>query len=402
MPTKPNSFYSDIEPLKFDPLIYPIDAKQDLFYPDCICFTIQKRTGVSITDVTEVAGGVARAFVEDWKVIGKDNPLLQKKIEAAMNAESVTKADATRMKEIATRVTKEYEAGGGKLSTDVFDLLKRSFVSLGTGMRKRKELSVGRESRNILGSIYLNMPNGIQFNDKANWSGTELGVVGKVVQSVVGGGTPDAGTAAGVALGGAGALAGSAIGGLPALVSKLGISGGMFGMAIGAMAAAGPIQKGIESALGISQNPYMEMMFTGVGFRSFQFEFIMRPKSTPEVTAVAEILKMFRTFSRPTYTQGDLGKSFMDYPMEFGIEFLTAGANSITGMPGDPIYQTSFRRNKNVPQLKNCVCDNVSSNYTPQSVWAAHQGGVPVAVTLSLSFQETELVMAEDVWEEGY
>ena len=56
----------------------------------------------------------------------------------------------------------------------------------------------------------------------------------------------------------------------------------------------------------------------------------------------------------------------------------------------------------NVPQLKDCVCDNVSSNYTPQSIWAAHKGGVPVAVTLSLSFQETELVMAEDVWKEGY
>ena len=56
----------------------------------------------------------------------------------------------------------------------------------------------------------------------------------------------------------------------------------------------------------------------------------------------------------------------------------------------------------NVPQLKNCVCDNVTTNYTPQSIWAAHNGGVPVAVTLGLSFQETELIMAEDVHRDGY
>ena len=399
--TEPTTnFYADLEPLsKWGPLIYPLDLNPDNFYPDCVCFTIQKRTGVSITDVTEVAGGAATEFISEWKSIGKDNPDLQKKIDAAVAAEPGQKADATRMKEIITRIAKD--------NPNVVDLLKTAFLSLGSGMKKRKALAVGKESRNILGSIYLNMPNGIQFNDKANWSGTELGVVGKVVQEAVGGGTPDAGTAAGVALGSAGAIAGSAIGGIPALVSKLGISGGMFGMAIGAMAAGGPIQKGIESALGIAQNPYMEMMFTGVGFRSFQFEFIMRPKSTTEVAAVADILKMFRTFSRPTYTQGDLGKSFMDYPMEFKIEFLTAGDHSGGGMAAvrgkqHDIKSNSYVTNPYVPQLKDCVCDNVSSNYTPQSIWAAHKGGVPVAVTLSLSFQETELVMAEDVWRDGY
>ena len=58
--------------------------------------------------------------------------------------------------------------------------------------------------------------------------------------------------------------------------------------------------------------------------------------------------------------------------------------------------------NKNIPKLKNCVCDNVSSNFTPHSIWAAHREGAPVAVNLSLSFQETELVMAEDVWKDNF
>jgi len=164
--------------------------------------------------------------------------------------------------------------------------------------------------------------------------------------------------------------------------------------------------------LGVAQNPYMEMMFTGVGFRAFQFEFIMRPRSTTEVYEVAQILKMFRTFTKPTFTEGGLNKSFMDYPMEFQIEFLTSGKydRATTELYDDmsdgskAVRQggNDYITNTNVPKLKNCVCDSVTSNYTPQSVWAAHDAGVPVAVTLGLSFQETELVMAEDVYEEGY
>ena len=39
-------------------LIYPDDVGktgEEMFYPECVCFTIQKRTGVSIDDVTSAA-----------------------------------------------------------------------------------------------------------------------------------------------------------------------------------------------------------------------------------------------------------------------------------------------------------------------------------------------------------
>jgi hypothetical protein len=171
----------------------------------------------------------------------------------------------------------------------------------------------------------------------------------------------------------------------------------MFGAAIGAMAAGSPMQKGAEAALGIAQNPYMEMMFSGIGFRKFSFEFILRPKSTAEVGDVAEILNTFRTFTKPSFSEGSLGKSFMDYPMEFKIEFLTSGEKGDRGATARS-GGMDFMINPHIPRLKNCVCDNVTSNFTPQSIWAAHEEGVPVAVTLGLSFQETELVMAEDVY----
>ena len=386
------SFYSDISKLKFNKsLIYPKDLG-DKFYPDCVCFTIQKRTGVSIDKVVQAGSNMANNMVEKWKKAGVPESL-QNKIKEI----NITDKPAEEKQQDTVKLVKDFYKG--KPPENLLELIGGSFVGFSgeMGEHQKTALTMGKSGANILGSIYLNMPNGIQFNEAANWGGQELGFMGKMAQDFVSGqgAAGDVGkTMAGAAAGSAGGMIGAAVGAIPSLVSKLGISGGMFGAAIGAMAAGSPIQKGFESALGVAQNPYMEMMFSGIGFRKFQFEFIMRPRDTDEVNTVAEILTKFRTFTKPTFAEGKLGKSFMDYPMEFGIKFLT-GVNSQS-------FESSFSDNTNVPKLKNCVCDNVTSNFTPQSIWAAHKGGVPLAVTLGLSFQETELVMAEDVYKEKY
>ena len=416
---KKGSFYSDVSELQFGPLIYPNDLNPDNFYPDCVCFTIQKRTGVSINDVTAAAGSIKDTYLKGWNGLDKqalkDYPGLDKLVRDAwkendVGGEAKDKAGMTRQKEILQTVSTKYFADKkDPFPANMLDLLSSSLAAFGASMvgAQQRELQVGKDGTNILGSIYLNMPNGISFDEKANWAGDPLGFVGKMTKNLIGGGGGQGETAAGAMVGSAGSLVGMGIGAIPSLVSKLGLQGGMFGAAIGAVAAGSPIQKGAEAALGIAQNPYMEMMFSGIGFRTFQFEFIMRPKSETEVDEVAEILRMFRTFTRPTYTESGLGKSFMDYPMQFKIEFLTAGDYSGGGMAAvrgkqHDIKSNSYVTNPFVPKLKPCVCDSVTSNYTPQSIWAAHKDGVPVAVTLGLSFQETELVMAEDVHGDNY
>jgi len=408
-PTAIKSFYGGSavpEPLKFSTLVYPKDLNPDNFYPDCICFTIQKRTGVSIDDfVAAGSAGVEKVKGEFAKLRGKFEPDLKKLMDDAIK-KFKGKATEIQILEAQNEVVEKYKETHPDFKLDpgfieaIGNGIKEAAIVI--GQKKTKALTRGTEGKNILGSIYMNMPSGITFNEKANWSGSGLGFMGKMTQDFVGSGTGDlVKTLTGAAAGSAGGMVGAAIGALPSLVSKLGISGGMFGMAIGAMAAGGPLQQGAESALGVAQNPYMEMMFSGIGFRAFQFEFIMRPKNTDEVDEVAEILNVFRTFTKPTFVEGSLGKSFMDYPMEFQIEFLTSGDKADQG-PEARRGGMDFETNPHVPKIKTCVCDNVTSNYTPQSIWAAHEDGVPVAVNLSLSFQETELVMAEDVYYMGY
>ena len=406
--------------LKFASLVYPNDLNAGNFYPDCVCFTIQKRTGVSIDKVTSSVGDSVDVFnasfggMQDKK--GNTPATLEKAVREALKGAGDKPSEKVRQEVTQAAIIKwkeDPENEGHGLPEDMTDVIGRSLSKFGSSMvgHQTAALKSAKEGKNILGSVYLNMPNGIQFNEAANWGGQELGFMGKMSKDLVGGGGQAAGTTAlGALAGSGGSLIGGAIGALPSLVSKLGISGGMFGAAIGAMAAGSPMQKGAEAALGVAQNPYMEMMFSGVGFRKFSFEFILRPRNTAEVTSVSNILHKFRTFTKPTFTEGKLGKAFMDYPMEFQIEFLTSG-NRVDppdtkavrkGMEAGKFNAGDYTTNPHVPKLKNCVCDNVTSNFTPQSIWAAHSGGNPVAVTLGLSFQETELVMAEDVFKRDY
>ena len=407
MAEEKKSFYSDVSELTFPSLIYPNDMSANNFYPDCVCFTIQKRIGVSINDMTTALGAGVKAHNTAWAghtdtKTGKIPESLQRAISKVLNKEKATEQNKQVGIQEAISAYKK-EKPDHNLPDNFFEVVKESVKAFGASMQgaQQKALQVGKDGTNILGSIYLNMPNGIQFNEAANWGGQELGFMGKATQDLVSGQGGLGTTAVGALAGSAGSLIGASVGAIPSLVSKLGISGGMFGAAIGAMAAGGPIQRGAESALGVAQNPYMEMMFSGVGFRKFQFEFILRPKSSDEVNEVAEILSTLRTFTKPTFTEGALGKSFMDYPMEFKIEFLTSGEKADQGAASrrDGMKYTI---NPHIPRLKDCVCDNITSNFTPQSIWAAHDEGAPVAVNLSLSFQETELVMAEDVYHKEY
>ena len=167
------------------------------------------------------------------------------------------------------------------------------------------------------------------------------------------------------------------------------------------------IQAGLEFGTKSAANPYMEMVFTGIGFRDFSFVFKFMPVSAEEVADVIEIIKMFRLHSKPSYVGegvGTLGKSFFNYPMYFDIEFLTLTSNAgnqldrtvgIRDVGGGGEY---YATNKYLPKIKTCVCNSVKTNFNASGMWAAFESGKPVTTELSLSFKETELVMAEDVY----
>ena len=398
-----------LQPDGFDSLVYPNDMSLDNFYPDCICFTFFRRRGVSIDTVKKAA---AAAWAPVYNAFENSSDLKSDKFDKGLK-EQINKAlekaggpTGARRKEIVTAATQAYiKDKGTKMPDSLLELIKNSLSDAGNVFAAeqvpKRQLKRTEQSKDKIGSIYLNMPNAIQFAEGANWGGESLGFIGKMAKDFIGG-SPEGSIMQGAkakAAGSAGGIAAAAVGVLPTLFTKLGLPGGMFGAGLGAAALGPGLQKGAESALGVAQNPYMEMLFSGVGFRKYSFDFILRPKSSPEIDTVVEIIRMFRTYTKPRYTEQGLKKHFMDYPMEVGIEFLTSIAYG-----NKTFAEQNYVNNPYVPKIKNCVCDNVTTNYTPQSVWASHAAGAPVAIGLALSFQETELVMADDVFDlkKGY
>jgi hypothetical protein len=318
----------DYNPKTFESLTYPLDMSANNFYPEAICFTINKRNGLQLQDV----------------------------------------ADATRAL-YATGKDDDVKTASSNFVNDI----------------NSKRIRGKKTSRELLGSIYMNMPSDISYSEEANWGGTEMGTLGKGISDFISGKDDPIAMAAGAGVGSIGNLVGAGLGtALGSVAGKLGL-----GAILGAIGGV-QIQKGIDHGLGVSKNPYMEMMFSGVGFRSFNFAFTMRPISEDEIDEVSKIIKMFRLHSRPSWVNHGISKSYMEYPQEFEIKFLTQRY-------GGSQHDLQLQENVSLPKIKPCVLSSITTNYTPQGLWTAFSSGAAVAVQMTLAFQETELLMAEDI-----
>jgi hypothetical protein len=139
--------------------------------------------------------------------------------------------------------------------------------------------------------------------------------------------------------------------------------------------------KDVAGVMGYAINPQLLVLFRGISFRHFQFDFVFSPRNENEAASVRNIIKAFRFHSSPEIAT-DLGVFYIA-PSTFDIEFLHKS-----------------HRNTNVNMIKTCVLTNYSVDYAPYG-WSTHIDGMPIQTTLSLQFQETEIVVKSDI-ELGY
>lgn len=146
----------------------------------------------------------------------------------------------------------------------------------------------------------------------------------------------------------------------------------------------------LEMKRGAILNPYKEVLFKGIGHRTFQFSFKFTPRNERESIIVKKIIHKFRVNAAPTYT--NLGENdrtdmaFLGYPNEFRIEFRKTG---------------DYSRNTFIPQIAACALTNISVNYGPQGMYEGHADGSPTEIELSLDFKELELITRGKV-QDGY
>jgi hypothetical protein len=164
--------------------------------------------------------------------------------------------------------------------------------------------------------------------------------------------------------------------------------------AAGAVPIVGGLATGVTSIMGndavklamnkfgYAFNPQSQMLFEGIDFRTYTMTFVFTPRSVQEAQIVKEIIKTFRMYAAPTVVE-DIGGFFFKPPGIFGVSFFSDGV---------PNY--------NINKLMDSVLESVEVNYAPNG-WSAHRDGKPVQTTITLSFKEMTLVDRTKI-ESGY
>lgn len=219
---------------------------------------------------------------------------------------------------------------------------------------------MGGGTRRIDKSIALYIPNNIQTAYGADWSTSELGIVGTVIDAATG-------------LGDLGTVAGwkqawdSAKTVVPnALVNTLaGVTQTLTN------ANVDDAKKAYNRTI---SNPYTEVIFNGVQNRTFSFTFKFIPKSSKEQEQVKEIVDLFKFHRAPEIKFGNVN-NYMLFPSEFDIMFFNKNVE-----------------NKYLFKISTCAMTNMTVNQGGDSHFATHADGAPFFTEITLEFTEMEVL----------
>ena len=282
--------------------------------------------------------------------------------------------DATTFKSYGTE-TANYRKGlidrGGK----------GNFIqSDGVDLRKGRKASGGIQSilpttTRITDSIAIYLPPNVKDATGVSYNNSEMGIIGAAAAGA--GDLVDA-----VQRGDMTALA-QTVG--TAAVDLLKVAGLNLGSEfIGTLAGVDPegVKGFAKKAFGQASNPYMEVLFEGVELRTFTYNFTFSPRNADETDDVQKIIEMFRFHMLPELNGGS--SAFMTLPSTFDIHYM---------------YQVSpdvAKENNFYTKIATCVLKGCDVDYTPNGV-KSFASGAPTQITMSLSFQETEMLTKQHV-----
>jgi len=158
-----------------------------------------------------------------------------------------------------------------------------------------------------------------------------------------------------------------------------------------ALTALNTVAPGATAALQIRMGAIisnkMELSFTGVNRREFQFVFNFTPKSEAEANTIRDIITTFKYYAHPSFLEGT-GGNMMTIPDSFDIE-----------------YRSHGEHNKYLHKISTCFCTGINVQYGGDRFTAhTHQpgrGAPPSKTILTLTFKEMELITKTRI-EEGY
>jgi len=140
----------------------------------------------------------------------------------------------------------------------------------------------------------------------------------------------------------------------------------------------------VKSIIGASSktalNPFREVLFEAIDFRTFSFKYRFMPKNRNEVQSIQDIVKLFKFHMHPELSENRL---FFIYPAEFQIA-----------------YYFGNQTNKYFHKFAPAVLTDLNVDYGGET-FTSFKDGAPSEVNISLTFRETEILTKEKIVE-GY
>lgn len=126
----------------------------------------------------------------------------------------------------------------------------------------------------------------------------------------------------------------------------------------------------------VATNPFKEVLFEAVNFRTFSFSYTFLPKSVSEVLNVRRIIDLFKFHMHPELSKDGL---FYVYPSEFDMQYYFRG-----------------RENEFLHKISTCVLTDMQVNYGNE-YFSSFRDGEPTEIKMNLTFQEVELMTKERI-----
>lgn len=236
-------------------------------------------------------------------------------------------------------------------------------AAIGLGAAASIAGSTSRETKRLRSAIALHMPNNLNIRYSTNWDTTEtagLAMAGAVGENI-------AGTIKALQdadLRGTTEAAGKTSDTGKAIIASLGLS------------QNSAATNATSAYTGLAANPRKEMVFKGVDFRTFQFDYKFFPKSEAESILVENIINAFKFHMQPEYK--DANSFLYLYPSEFDIA-----------------YYSGENENLHIHRHTSCVLTDMQINYTPNGNFTVFANGMPTQIDITLTFKELALMSKE-------
>ena len=128
---------------------------------------------------------------------------------------------------------------------------------------------------------------------------------------------------------------------------------------------------------GVATNPNTVVAFQNMTLRSFSFNFSLVAEDPSESDEIRKIQEFFRY---EMYPEAGVGSYILTYPSTFSIKFYTQNGQE------NPYY----------PRIFECNLTNLQTNFN-ESAHMHFDGGAPISVGVSLTFQETRVLTKNDI-----